>query len=886
MRITLLAAVLFATFPFGSFAQSSATLPYMDPSLSTQQRVDDLVGRMTLEEKIAQMTNTSGAISRLNVPAYDWWNEGLHGVARSGYATMFPQAIGMAATWNAPLLNEIATVISTEARAKYNEAIRHGIHSIYYGLTFWSPNINIFRDPRWGRGQETYGEDPYLTARLGVSFVNGLQGTNRDYLKVVATPKHFAVHSGPESTRHSANINPTRHDLWDTYLPAFRAAITEAHADSIMCAYNAVDGEPACASRELLVDTLRHDWNFNGFVTSDCGALDDFFEDKAHHTSADKETAAADALKAGTDTNCGSTYKVLGGAVKRGLIREADIDTSLKRLFTARYRLGLFDPAASNPYNAIPLSDVGSGAHQALALEAARQSMVLLKNENNTLPLKANLKTIAVIGPNAASLSALEGNYNAVPRDPVMPVDGIAAELSRTRVFYAQGAPYVEGVALPLPRTRLHPDMRSAEEGLKAEYFPTNSFNGNPVATRVDKQIDFDWNSASPVQGADASAFAVRWTGTIQMPEAGSYDLTMRLAHCYPCGDRERFAVFLDGKQIGGFLSEAAEHRSSGTPHFTLTVADSSRHVIRIEYMHKAPLFGAGITLEWAPRSGLLEAAAVAAAAKSDVVIAFVGLSPQLEGEEMPIKVEGFDGGDRTDIKLPAAQQHMLGAVAATGKPLIVVLLNGSALAVNWANEHASAILEAWYPGEAGAKAIAQTLSGANNPAGRLPVTFYARLDQLPAFADYTMANRTYRYFKGQPLYGFGYGLSYTTFAYSNVAVSTQNLQAGATLSVEADVKNTGSRAGNEVAELYLTAPSTEVSAIAALSGFQRLHLAPGESRHVSFQLDPRTLSQVDLQGTRAVLPGRYKVYVGGTQPEPGAAATSFEITGKQELPR
>ncbi len=886
MRLTLCSVALLLASCARASAQRAAVLPYMDPSLSNEQRVDDLVGRMTLEEKVTQMTNASAAIPRLNVPAYDWWNEGLHGVARSGYATLFPQAIGMAATWNAPLLGQISTVISTEARAKYNEAVRHDVHSIYYGLTVWSPNINIFRDPRWGRGQETYGEDPFLTARLGVSFVNGLQGTDPKYFKVIATPKHFAVHSGPESTRHRADINPTRHDLWDTYLPAFRATITEAHADSIMCAYNAIDGEPACASKELLVDTLRKDWKFNGFVTSDCGAIDDFFETKAHHTSADKEAAAADAIKAGTDTNCGSTYKALGAAVRRGLIKEADVDLSLKRLFMARYRLGLFDPAASDPYNNIPFSEVGNAAHQALALEAARESMVLLKNSNHALPLKANLKTIAVIGPNAASLSALEGNYNAVPRNPLLPVDAIAAEFGNAQVMYAQGAPYADGVVLPIPRTFLHPDMRSADEGLKAQYFASSSFDAEPITTRLDKQIDFDWNSASPVPGADASAFAVRWTGAIQMPEAGSYDLRMRLAHCYPCADQERFAVFLDGKQIGGFVNEAAEFRSSGTPRFTLTVADTNRHDLRIEYMHKAPLFGAGISLEWAPKSGLLEPAAVAAAAKADVVLAFVGLSPELEGEEMPIKVEGFAGGDRTDIKLPAAQQHMLEAVAATGKPLIVVLLNGSALAVNWANEHASAVLEAWYPGEAGAKAIAQTLSGVNNPGGRLPITFYAGLEQLPPFEDYSMANRTYRYFKGSPLYGFGYGLSYTTFAYSNIRVSTPTLKAGDTLSVEADVKNTGSRGGDEVAELYLAAPRTEVSAIAALSGFKRIHLAPGESHHVTFQLDPRTLSQVDAQGMRAVMPGSYKVYVGGSQPMPGTAATSFNISGTQELAR
>ena len=881
----LIPACLLFSAAATALAQQPKSLPYMNPALPTSQRVDDLVGRMTLDEKVSEMINTSAAIPRLEVPAYDWWSEGLHGVARSGYATVFPQAIGMAATWNAPLFGQISTVISTEARAKYNEAVRHNVHSIYYGLSIWSPNINIFRDPRWGRGQETYGEDPYLTSRLGVAFVNGLQGTDPKYLRVVATPKHFAVHSGPESTRHSANVDPSRHDLWDTYLQAFRATITEAHADSIMCAYNALDGAPACASKELLVDILRKDWAFQGFVTSDCGAVDDFFEKGAHMTSPDRESAAATAIKAGTDTNCGSTYKALGGAVKRGLVTEAEIDTSLKRLFAARYRLGLFDPPASDAYNAIPFSEVNSPEHKALALEVARQSMVLLKNSKGMLPLKSSVRRVAVIGPNAASLSALEGNYNAVPDNPVLPVDGLIAAFGAGNVSYAQGAPYADGVVLPVPRTLLRPDATSKVEGLKAEYFATSDMSGTPLVTRVDKQIDFDWNSASPVPGADASAFAVRWTGTIQMPAAGSYELSMRLAHCYPCGDHERFAVYLDGKQLSPFNHPPSEGRESTTPRFMVNVADTSRHALRVEYEHTAPLFGAGITLEWAPPAGLLQKEAVDAAKNADVVLAFVGLSPELEGEEMPIKVEGFAGGDRTDIKLPASQQQMLEAVAATGKPMVVVLLNGSALAVRWASEHADAILEAWYPGQGGAQAIAETLRGANNPGGRLPVTFYAGLDQLPAFADYSMANRTYRYFKGQPLYGFGYGLSYTTFAYSNVKLASKMLKAGEPLGVDADLVNTGKMAGDEVAELYLTPPQTTVSARYALAGFQRIHLAAGERKHVHFTLDPRTLSQVDEAGDRAVMPGSYSVFVGGSQPAPGATTQAFTITGTQPLP-
>jgi beta-glucosidase len=820
------------------------------------------------------------------VPAYDWWNEGLHGVARSGYATLFPQAIGMAATWDTELLGNISTVISTEARAKYNEAIRHDVHSIYYGLSIWSPNINIFRDPRWGRGQETYGEDPFLTSRLGVAFVEGLQGANPSYFKVIATPKHYAVHSGPESTRHSANVDPSPHDLWDTYLVAFRATITEAKADSIMCAYNAVDGEPACANKRLLQTILRGDWGFKGFVTSDCGAVDDFYQKGAHGFSTDQEAAAVAALRAGTDTNCGSTYKALGSAVQKGLVQESEIDVSLRRLFTARYKLGLFDPAGADPYDAIPFSEVGSPAHHALALATADESMVLLKNDAAMLPLAASkYRTIAVIGPNAASLAAIEGNYNAVPRNPILPLDGMIDGFKGSHILYAQGSSYADGVAVPVPRTLLR--TASHAEGLQAEYFASDDFTGAPAATRIDPQIDFDWNSASPVPQVPAGHFAVRWTGTIAAPAAGVYEFQMRLAHCYPCGDREKFSVYLDGKPVAGFASpDFAESRQSGTPRFQMTFADTQPHQLRVEYLHKAPLFGAGISMEWVPRPGLLEPAAVAAARQADVTVAFVGLSPELEGEEMPIHVEGFSGGDRTDIKLPAAQQHLLEAVAATGKPLVVVLMNGSALSVNWAQQHANAILEAWYPGEAGGQAIADTLSGRNNPGGRLPVTFYASVDQLPPFDSYAMQGRTYRYFAGEPLYGFGYGLSYTTFTYSQPRFSTPNLQAGADLTVEVEVKNTGTRDGDEVAELYLAPPKTSVSPRLELAGFSRVHLARGETRKVRFTLDPRTLSQVDDKGMRAVTPGAYKLYVGGSQPAPNAAPVSFTIQGMREMPR
>ena len=885
-----------ALIPSYAFSQKA---PYLDSTLSPEARAHDLVGRMTLEEKALQSVNTAPAIPRLGVPAYDYWNEGLHGVARSGYSTLFPQAIGMAATWDAPLLKDMGEVVSTEARAKYNDAIRRGVHSIYFGLTVWSPNINIFRDPRWGRGQETYGEDPFLAGTLGRNFIEGLQGADALHPRVIATPKHFAVHSGPENDRHRFNVDPSAHDLWETYLPQFRMAIVDGHADSIMCAYNALYGKPACASELLLNDVLRGDWKFNGFVTSDCGAIDDFYQKSAHRYSVDKESAAAAGILSGTDTNCGATYKALPAAVRRGLLKESDLDKTLERLFVARIRLGLFDPVDQVAYNRIPFSQNRSAGHLALSLRASRESMVLLKNDG-ILPLKpSRYKTVAIIGPNAVSLSAIEGNYNAVPKNPVMPLDSLRKALPATRVLYAQGAPYADGVPVPVPRTMFHPSETSKEEGLKAEYFAAKpddgsiNFNAKPVLTRVDREIDFDWNSAAPVEGLSQEAFAVRWTGVILPPQAGKFEFDVRLAHCYPCGDMERFTVKIDGQEVSSFKTTGAQGRASTTPRFEVEFVDTKAHAIAIEYTHQAPLFGGGITMEWVPPAGLLQKQAIETAKKADLVIAMVGLSPELEGEEMKIQVEGFAGGDRTDIKLPASQLSLLEGIASLGKPVIVVTLNGSALALNWPQEHANAVLEAWYPGEFGGQAIAETLLGKNNPAGRLPVTFYEKVEDLPPFSDYSMKNRTYRYFNGTPLYVFGYGLSYTTFTYSGLKLSTTKLQVGQQLQAEVDVKNTGRIRGDEVVQLYLTPPvdgNGGISPKVQLESFKRVTLNPGESRHVVFSLTPRELSEVNAEGVRSVQAGEYKITIGGAQPgDKGATniqSEAFMIEGSQTLPR
>ena len=885
-------------------AQKAKTFPFQDPSLPIEQRVNDLVSRMTLEEKVLQMQHTAPAIPRLGVPSYDWWNEALHGVARSGYATVFPQAIGMAATWDSDLIYQEARVISTEARAKYNQAQREGNHSIYYGLTFWSPNINIFRDPRWGRGQETYGEDPFLTGKLGVQFVKGLQGDNPKYLETVATPKHYAVHSGPEPLRHGFNVNVSPRDLEATYLPAFRATIVVEKADSTMCAYTAIDGVPACASTMPLQKTLRDDWHFDGYVTSDCGAVEDITT--GHHYTPDNEHGSAVAVKAGTDTTCGNEYVDLPQAVKDGLIKESEIDTAVKRLFTARMRLGMFDPPDRVPFNKITMAEDDSPAHRELALKVARESMVLLKNQDGTLPLSSNIKTIAVIGPNAESLPGLEGNYNGVPSHPVYPLDGMLKQFEgKAKVLYAQGSPYVPEMVVPTPRTLFRPAEGAAESGLKGEYFANTEFSGKPILIRVDHQIQFEWNAAAPAPGVPMHEFSVRWTGTLTPPASGDYTFSIRKFHCHRCEVDETVRVYLDGKLVinskqtspksrqQGVMASSGYTRRPPEPTFQVSFTNTKPHTLRVEYSHKSDLFGAGLTFEWQPPVDVMRDEAVKIAQQADVVVAFVGLSPNLEGEEMNVHVEGFDGGDRTEITLPKVQRDLLEALGATGKPLVVVLLNGSALAVDWCQEHAAAILEAWYPGEEGGTAIAETLAGENNPAGRLPVTFYASLNQLPPFEDYSMENRTYRYFKGQPLYGFGYGLSYSTFAYHGLKLSSETIEAGQPLTVEAEIENTSKVAGDEVAELYIEYPQKPGAAIRALKGFERVHLKPGERRQVTFQLDPRDLSVVTEKGEHKIEAGDYTIFVGGSQPPParglqgslGVSAT-LHITGEKALPR
>ncbi|WP_239700753.1 glycoside hydrolase family 3 C-terminal domain-containing protein [Massilia sp. 9096] len=849
---------------------------YLDPHLSPEQRAADLVSRMTLEEKAAQLGNAAPAIPRLRVPKYNWWNEGLHGVARAGVATVFPQAVGMAATWDEALMQQTGDVIATEFRAKYLQTRDpDGGTDWYRGLTVWSPNINIFRDPRWGRGQETYGEDPYLTSRMGVGFIKGLQGNDPAFFKTIATSKHFAVHSGPESNRHREDIHPSKHDLEDTYLPAFRATVTEAKVDSVMCAYNAVDGVPACANTDLLEAHLRQAWGFKGFVVSDCGAAANIYRQDSLHYTQTPEQAVAAAFKAGMDLICGDYRNgmtteagPIANAVRQGLLPQATVDRALQRLFVARFQLGLFDPAPPQAFAAIAPADVDTPAHRAVALKMAQESMVLLKNDG-VLPLARAPRRIAVIGPNADSVDALVGNYNGQPGHPVTVLDGIRARFPDAQVDYAPGTGLAGPAEPPVPDGVLCADAACTTPGLKAEHFNGAELAGAPASSTVERNARVDWQD-------DKRNSSIRWTGFFKAQGAGTYRLRYMSTGPY--------RIWLGGKQI----VDAWDVMDSPSLEAGSATLQAGQVVpIRIEAVQRGAR--GDQKLVWSPPVDMGQEA-VELARRADLVVFVGGLNASLEGEELKIKVPGFNGGDRTSLDLPAPQEQLLERVNAAGKPVVLVLMNGSALSVNWADKHVPAIVEAWYPGGEGGQAVAGLIAGDYSPAGRLPVTFYKSADQLPAFGDYRMDGRTYRYFKGEVLYPFGHGLSYTTFRYATPTLSTASVRAGDAaqlrVDVTVDVANTGKRDGDEVVQLYVEKPNDRANPV--LAGMRRVHLKAGEHRQVSLSLDARALSLVDAQGVRKLVPGGYKLYLGGGQPRHAQNVTArLTVTGTaQALPQ
>ena len=861
--VLLLFGVVCVVLPL-NLAESQSLPLYKNPELPIEARVDDLLSRLTLEEKVAQMMNATPAIERLGVPAHDYWNEALHGVARSGTATVFPQAIGLAATWDTKLMYQVADVISTEARAKHHEYARNNQFGRYQGLTFWSPNINIFRDPRWGRGQETYGEDPYLTGQMGVQFVRGLQGNDPRYFKVIATPKHYAVHSGPEPERHAFDAVAYERDLRETYLPAFRATILDGKAYSVMCAYNRTNGEPCCANKRLMKDILRGEWGFPGFVVSDCGAIYDIW--KFHKVVPTELEASVLGVKAGTDLTCGEEYKTLVDAVKQGSITEAEIDTAVKRLLTAKFRLGMFDPPEMVPYARITFSQNDTSEHRQLALKTARESIVLLKNANRTLPLQKNLKSVAVIGPNADSPEVLWGNYNGHPSVLTTPLAGIQKAVSaNTKVTYAPGSTLAGEAMVSVPASALTIDGH--QPGLKAEYFNNQELRGPAVAMRTDARIDFDWGRYQPVPELTGNNFSVRWTGKLTPPESGTYKLG------FTADDGAR--LYIDGK----LLVDAWASNPNKTVTKEIALEGGRSYDLRMEYFQYQRENIAKLVWSYPRLADRMIEEAVKAARESEVSVLVLGISARLEGEEMNVPLEGFRGGDRTDIGLPKSQEALLKAVVATRKPVVVVLLSGSALAVNWANDNVPAMLAAWYPGGEGGTAIADVLFGDYNPGGRLPVTFYKSVDQLPPFTDYGMQGRTYRYFKGEPLYSFGYGLSYTKFAYSNLRFEKSAVRVGDVVTVTVDVTNAGEREGDEVVQLYLTDTSASAPVpIRTLVGFERVSLRPREKRTVTFTIAPRQMSLIDEGGKRVIEPGEFAVSIGGGQQ---GLKGRFAVSGK-----
>jgi beta-glucosidase len=878
-RYLLAALVVSITLACVASAQDGAKPAYQDPRLSPEERAADLVHRMTLEEKASQLVNQARAIPHLGVTAYDWWSEALHGVAVNG-TTEFPEPIGLAATFDVPSIHEMATAIGVEGRIKHVQAERAGHSDIFEGLDFWAPNVNIFRAPRWGRGQETYGEDPFLSAHLAVAFVTGLQGTDPHYYQVIATPKHFAVHSGPEPTRHFADVDVSRHDEEDTYLPAFRAAVVEGHAGSVMCAYNAINGEPACASDFLLQHTLRGAWQFQGYVVSDCQAIRDVFT--GHHFRATQPNASAISLERGMDNECADfrqkvkddhDYRPYVEAVQRGYLTERAVDRALVRLFTARIRLGMFDPPSMVPYSRIDENQLNSAAHRTLARRLAGESMVLLKNDG-VLPLHA-VKHIAIVGPLAEQTPVLLGNYNGTPTHTVSLLEGMKAEFPNATITYVPGTQFLSNRGDPVPASVL--TTPEGQPGLKAEYSsggdPNESAKPTTLLSRVEPVVDLGEKDL-PQQVKGKSTLAVRWTGFLNPSETGDYLLGIEAAG---------FArVSLNNKRVvqtySGGSGLGRVHLEKGHP-----------EALQVDYglMSGDQAERPQAQLIWAPVNDAPDPAAIAAAKDADVVIAAVGITSRLEGEEMPVDQPGFLGGDRTSLDMPKPEEDLVQAVAATHKPLIVVLMNGSALGTNWEKAHANAIVESWYAGEEGGAAIAQTLSGKINPAGRLPVTFYQDVHQLPSFEDYSMKGRTYRYFTGEPLWPFGYGLSYTTFKYSGLSLAKAPIDAGEPLDVAVTVTNTGKLPGDEVVQLYLKFPDTAGAPLRALRGFQRVHLAPGASQKVEFHLQRRDLSMVTDVGDIIVAQGKYTLSVGGGQPDTGVPSVSgnFEVNGQVMLP-
>ena len=845
---------LLTMFVLGLCASTTyAQLPYQNAALSAAERADDLLGRLTLEEKVSLMMDTSPAIERLGIPQFQWWNEALHGVGRNGFATVFPITMGMAASWDDAMLHKVFTAVSDEARVKAQQAKRSGDIKRYQSLSFWTPNINIFRDPRWGRGQETYGEDPYLTSKMGLAVVRGLQGMTYDgqdvlstvnYRKLLACAKHFAVHSGPEWNRHEFNVeNLPERDLWETYLPAFKALVQEGKVAEIMCAYQRIDGQPCCSQTRYEQQILRDEWGFNGLITSDCGAIRDFLP-RWHNTAKDGAQASAQAVLAGTDVECGSEYKHLPEAVRRGDIKEADLDRSLKRLLIARFELGDLDPDELNPWTKIPESVVACDAHKQLALVMARKSIVLLKN-NGVLPLNADIShsSIVVMGANAIDSIMQWGNYSGFATRTVTALEGIQQIVPQAR--YINGCGLTRNEVFESRFSELKTPLGS--KGMQATYYNNIDMNGTPAATVDITSPIMLSNGGNTVfaPGVDLTNFSARLDATFIPTKDETVIFNIN------ADDKVRLIVNADTLvniwQVRNRIQGAQKE---------MTVKAGQHYRIQIDYVQVSDFAFLGFDIQHkvAPTHQEL----LSQIGDTETVIFVGGISPKLEGEEMRVNEEGFKGGDRTIIELPKAQRETLAMLHKAGKKVIFVNCSGSAMALVPELESCDAILQAWYGGELGGQALAEVLFGKYNPSGKLPITFYKSTDELPDFLDYTMKNRTYRYYTGEALFPFGYGLSYTTFDIGQPTYKNNKVQVR--------VRNTGDKEGLETVQVYIRNLNDANGPLKTLRAYQQVSLKPSEVKTVSIDLPRERFEGWDTKtNTMRIVPGKYELMVGAS---------------------
>ena len=857
---------LFYLLPFLALAGCGEP-SYKDASLSPERRAELLVKELTLEEKAHLMMDGSRPVERLGIKPYNWWNEALHGVARAGLATVFPQPIGMAASFDPEMVYEVFNAVSDEARAKNTYYASQNSRERYQGLTMWTPTVNIYRDPRWGRGIETYGEDPYLTSRMGVMVVKGLQGpADGKYDKLHACAKHFAVHSGPEWNRPSFNAeNIKPRDLYETYLPPFEALVKEGKVEEVMCAYNRFEGDPCCGSDRLLMQILRGEWGFDGIVVSDCGAIADFYNDRGHHTHPDAESASAAAVVSGTDLECGSSYKALIESVKKGLISEETVDTSVKRLMKARFALGEMDEPEKVSWTKIPFSVVASAAHDSLALNMARESMTLLMNKDNFLPLKRGGLTVAVMGPNANDSVMQWGNYNGMPPHTVTILDGVRNMLGADdKLIYEQGCPWVERTLIQSAFSQCKSDKGP---GFTARYWNNLEREGEPVTTaQVTTPFRFCTSGATVfAPGVNLTDFSATYNSVFTPKESGEIVLEV---YCYGSG-----RLRVNGEEVKGFSNKHGARKST---HAMKVQAGKSYDLeLDFEYLRSdAQLnFDLGFKKEVDIRKS------VERVKDADIVVFASGISPSLEGEEMGVNLPGFKKGDRTDIELPAVQRELIEALYRAGKKIILVNCSGSPIGLEPETQKCEAILQAWYPGQQGGTAVAEVLFGDYNPAGKLPVTFYRNVSQLPDFEDYNMTGRTYRYMQDAPLFPFGYGLSYTTFGYGKTVLDKSELTAGQPLKLTVPVTNTGKRDGEEVVQVYLRKQGDAEGPVKTLRAFKRVRIPAGKTVNVEFDLKDKELEWWDDQSnTVRVCPGNYDIMVGGSSKEEDLQRTTIAI--------